>query len=98
MTDEQKEQLAGLAFDCARAVLEGCDTITVSKNGPKRVPGFPRGELLSVGTNGSHNYAVCPVKVLAWIHSGTKGGRLVERHEPPNARLTCPQGREEKHE
>jgi hypothetical protein len=84
MTDEQKEQLAGLAFDCACAVLDGRDTITVSKNGPKRVPGFPRGELLSVGTNGAHNYAVCPVKVLAWIHSVTKGGRLVERREPPN--------------
>ena len=87
MTDEQKAQLAGLAFDCARAVLEGRDTITVSKNGPKRVPGFPRGELLSVGTNGAHNYAVCPIKVLAWIHSGTKGGRLVERNETPNAEL-----------
>ena len=65
MTDEQKAQLAGLAFDCARAVLEGRDTITVSKKGPKRVPSFPRGELLSVGTDGTHNYAVCPVKVLA---------------------------------
>ena len=86
MTDEQKEQLAGLAFDCARAVLEGRDTITVSKNGPKRVPGFPRGELLSVGTNGEHNYAVCPVKVLAWIHSGTKGGRLVDDSKTPNVR------------
>lgn len=83
MTDEQKQQLAGLAFECARAVLEGLDTVTVSKNGPKRVPGFPRGELLSVGTDGSHNYAVCPLKVLAWIHSGTKGGRLLERSEPP---------------
>jgi len=84
MNEEQKAQLAGLAFDCARAVLEGRDTITVSKYGPKRVPGFPRGELLSVGSNGAHNYAVCPVKVLAWIHSGTKGGRLIENREPPN--------------
>lgn len=77
MTDRHEVndlELAGLAFDCARAVLEGRDTITVSRNGPKRVPGFPRGELLSVGTNGAHNYAVCPRKVLAWIHSGTKGG------------------------
>lgn len=81
MTDDQKSQLAGLAFDCARTVLEGGDTITVSMAGPKRIPGFPRGELLSVGTDGSHNYAVCPVKVLAWIHSGTKGGRMLERSE-----------------
>jgi hypothetical protein len=84
MTEEQKQQLAGLAFDCARAVLEGRDTITVSKIGPKRLPGFPRGELLSVGTNGAHNYAVCPLRVLAWIHSGAKGGRLVDEGKTPN--------------
>jgi len=78
MTDDQKAQLVGLALDCARAILEGRNTITISTTTSKRPPGFPRGELLSVGTNGSHNYAVCPLKVLAWIHSATKGGRLVE--------------------
>jgi hypothetical protein len=87
MTEDHDARLAGLAFDCARAVLEGRDTITVSKAGPKRVPGFPRGELLSVGTNGAHNYAVCPVKVLAWIHSGTKGGRLVDDIKTPNVAI-----------
>ena len=45
----------------------------------KRLTGFPRGELLSLGTNGASNYAVNPVKVLAWIHAKTssatpKGG------------------------
>jgi len=79
MTDEKKSQLVTLAIECTRAILEGLDTITVSKDGPKRVPGFPRGELLSIGTNGAHNYAVCPLKVLAWIYSGTKGGRIMER-------------------
>lgn len=79
MTDEKKSQLVTLAIECTRAILEGLDTITVSKDGPKRVPGFPRGELLSVGANGAHNYAVCPLKVLAWIYSGTKGGRIMER-------------------
>lgn len=79
MINEQKSQLVTLAIECTRAVLEGLDTVTVSKDGPKRVPGFPRGELLSVGANGAHNYAVCPLKVLAWIHSGTKGGRIMER-------------------
>ena len=78
MTEEQKSKLTTLAFVCTRAVLEGLDTVMVSKDGPKRVPGVPRGELLSVGTDGSHNYAVCPVKVLAWIHSGTKGGRIMQ--------------------
>ena len=89
MSDEQKAQLAGLAFDCARAVLGGLDTITVSKAGPKRVPGFPRGELLSVGSNGAHNYAVCPLKVLAWIHSGAKGGRMVESSAAKLLETTC---------
>ena len=79
MTDEKKSQLVTLAIECTRAILEGQDTVTVSKDGPKRVPGFPRGELLSVGANGAHNYAVCPLKVLAWIYSGTKGGRIMER-------------------
>jgi len=81
MTDEQSAQLAKVVFDCARAVLEGRDTVTISVAGPKRLPGFPRGELLSVGSNGSHNYAVCPLKVLAWVHSGTKGGRLVDQSQ-----------------
>lgn len=66
-----------LAFECTRAVLEGLDTITISKSGPIHTPpGFPRGELLSVGTNGVSNYAVCPIKVLAWIHRGTKASRI----------------------
>jgi len=66
-------------MDCTTAILEGRERLTLSvsyANGKKRIPGFPRGELLSVGTDGSHNYSVCPLKVLAWIHSGTKGGRL----------------------
>lgn len=79
MDDAQKAKLAGLAFDCARAVLEGREAITIVKVGTKRIPGFPRGELLSVGADGTHNYAVCPLKVLAWIHSGTRGGRLAEQ-------------------
>jgi len=41
-------------------------TMTVSIDG-KAPPGFPRGELLSVGTNGSRNIAVDPLKVLAWM-------------------------------
>jgi hypothetical protein len=34
----------------------------------KRPPGFPRSELLSVGADGSRNYACHPVKALAWLH------------------------------
>lgn len=58
--------LTPIAGECAVACLRGLRTITVSLSGA-RPKGFPRGELLSVGTNGSHNYAIDPVKLLAWI-------------------------------
>jgi hypothetical protein len=62
--------LTALVMQCAFAVLAGQPTVTISTTS-KVPPGFPRGELLSVGTNGSHNYAVDPVKALAWIHAQT---------------------------
>lgn len=62
--------LTALVMQCAFAVISGQKTVTVSTTG-KRPIGFPRGELLSVGTNGSHNYAVCPIKALAWVHART---------------------------
>lgn len=62
--------LTALVMRCAFAVLAGEPTVTISATGgcPR---GFPRGELLSVGTNGAHNYACNPVKVLAWLHAKT---------------------------
>lgn len=56
-----------VAYACAQACIDGRN-VTLSMQG-KRPPGFPRGELLSVGTNGSKNYSLNPVKVLAWIHA-----------------------------
>ena len=55
-----------IAMACVDAVIEGMPTVTISTRG-KRPPGFPRGELLSVGTSGASNYAVDPIKVLAWL-------------------------------
>lgn len=67
--ETQKENiLADLAMTCALACVSGQPTVTISTRG-KRPAGFPRGELLSVGTNGAHNYACHPVKVLAWMHA-----------------------------
>jgi len=63
--------MAALVIRCAYAVLAGHASITVSAIGGKKPAGFPRGELLSVGTNGAHNYAVHPIKVLAWAHART---------------------------
>ena len=57
-----------LVMACAHAILAGLQTVTFTVTG-KRPHGFPRGELLSVGSEGQHNYAVCPVKVLGWIHA-----------------------------
>ena len=65
-----------LVFDCARAILEGRERITVSWAPKARPPGFPLGELLSVGTNGSRNYSINPVRVLEWIHGRIVAERL----------------------
>ena len=62
--------LSALVLMCAYAVLSGQQTVTIGATG-KRPAGFPRGELLSVGTNGTRNYACHPVKVLAWLHGRT---------------------------
>lgn len=69
--DKEAKQLADLVMTCAYGVMSGASTVTTAVRGA-RPQGFPRGELLSVGTDGSKNYAVCPVKVLAWIHAKTK--------------------------
>lgn len=63
----EEEVLANLVMRCAFACASGQKTVTISTRG-KHPPGFPRGELLSEGTNGEKNYAICPVKVLTWIH------------------------------
>ena len=68
MSDSGIDQVMRLAMSCALACLTGSPTVTVCARG-KRLAGFPRGELLSVGADGSRNYAVDPVKVLAWIRT-----------------------------
>ena len=58
---------------CIAAHLARQRLMTVSiVPGQKRPAGFPRGELLSVGANGSKNYEVDPLKVLAWLREGWK--------------------------
>lgn len=63
-----EKPMVDLVMSCAFAIIAGQKTVTVSATG-KRPAGFPRGELLSVGTNGSMNYAIDPIKVLAWVNS-----------------------------
>lgn len=59
--------LTDLVMRCAFSILAGQSTVTITATGT-RPEGFPRGELLSVGSTGGRNFAVCPVKVLAWVH------------------------------
>lgn len=65
-----EDPLTDLVMRCALAVLAGAPTVTVSV-GAKRPMGMPRGELLSVGSDGSRNYACHPVRVLDWLHGLT---------------------------
>ena len=61
-----ESQARGLMYACINAILADQPTVTICATG-KRPPGFPRGELLSVGTSGASNYAVDPIKVLDWL-------------------------------
>ena len=81
MDDKEAKQLADLAMTCAFACVSGQATVTISMRG-SRPAGFPRGELLSVGTDGAHNYACHPAKVLAWLHARTS--------KPPNVGIEPP--------
>lgn len=63
---DQSDAMTKLAMACVLACMTGNKTITLTLKA-KRSREFPRGELLSVGSDGSHNYAMDPVRVLAWI-------------------------------
>ena len=68
---EPSELLASAAMACTYAILAGQATVTLSLAG-KPPAGFPRGELLSVGANGSRNMALEPLRVLAWVQRTVK--------------------------
>lgn len=64
--DAVRERVAALAAQCAAAVLAGSPTVTINVTGKPPV-GFPRGELLSIATDGTRNYALNPIKVLNYL-------------------------------
>ena len=68
-----------MAADAAGALAAGTNMTLVRRKGQKMPPKFPRGEPLCENFDGSRCYSYSPLKVLAWIHSGTKGGRIMER-------------------
>jgi hypothetical protein len=68
MSGDREKILADIAMTCALACAAGAQTVTLAVRG--KIPkGFPRAELLSVGSNGESNYAADPVRVLAWVRS-----------------------------
>lgn len=54
-----------ISFFAVECLLAGC-TVSLTLSKGEKPKGFPRGELLSVGSDGSRNYAFDPLKVLAW--------------------------------
>lgn len=66
-----------LASQCCAAILTG-QSITLSLPKGSRWPHkFPRGELLSIGTNGSRNVRHDPVKVLGWMQQATLAAQSI---------------------
>ena len=78
--DEKTRLLTNLVMTCAYAVISGSKTVSVLSSG--RWPaGFPRGEILSVANGGKSNFAVNPIKVLAWVHARTSKKPIQGVHE-----------------
>lgn len=69
--------LPELTMECAKALLAGQHITLSLPAGGKLPPRFPRGELLSVGTNGSRNVRHDPLKVLAWVQQSILAARAV---------------------
>lgn len=66
-----------LAAQCCAAILTG-QHITLSLPKGARWPAkFPRGDLLSVGTNGSRNVSHDPLRVLAWVQRATLDAQTI---------------------
>lgn len=66
-----------LCAACTQALMAG-QNITLSLPKGERWPHrFPRGELLSVGTNGARNVSFDPLRVLGWVQQATKAMQAI---------------------
>ena len=55
---------------CILAYLNRKDRVTLTfPRGVKQIAGFPRGELLSVNSDGCRNYSFDVLKMLGWLKS-----------------------------
>lgn len=66
-------ELPDLCRAAVACIMVGSDRMTLSlEPGAKWPPGFPRGEMLSVGSNGMENRSFRVLKVLEWVQKRAK--------------------------
>jgi len=74
-----------LVFDSAKALMAGQNITLALPKGARWPHRFPRGELLSVGTNGARNVSFDPLRVLAWVQQATKAAQAIHGGFTPGA-------------
>ena len=77
--------LQTLCFSCTQALMAGQNITLSLPKGYKWPHKFPRGELLSVGTNGARNVSFDPLRVLAWVQQATKAMQAIHEGFTPGA-------------
>jgi hypothetical protein len=77
-----------LVFDSAKALMAGQNISLSLPKGARWPHNFPRGELLSVGTDGTRNVSFDPLSVLAWVQQTTKLMQAFSAEFVPNKRTT----------
>lgn len=72
-----------MAQDAREAIAAGTRmTLTLPRGAARKLPGFPRGELLCESHDGRNVYSYAPERVLAWLE--TSGLIDDSRQVPPN--------------
>ena len=63
-----------LLADARAALAAGTNmTLTLPRGAARRLPGFPRGELLCENHDGRNVYSYNPEKVIAWLKANLCG-------------------------
>ena len=73
-----------LCLACTQALMAGQNITLSLQKGYSWPPRFPRGKLLSVGTNGARNVSIDPLRVLAWVQQSTKAMQAIRKDFVPS--------------
>ena len=73
-----------LCLVCTQALMAGQNITLSLQKGYSWPPRFPRGKLLSVGTNGARNVSIDPLRVLAWVQQSTKAMQAIRKDFVPS--------------